>query len=380
MTQSNDEDNSNRPLTALCLTGGGVSGGLCQLGALSALQVVFDSAPFDLIVGTSSGAAVAAAIAGELPVVRLYRALLDPADNYFRLERSHVFSLDIAEWRRTILSAVNAGRHGFATLLARSPAPMPANLWEQMDRFFDALPAGLLSLDRYEHFLADFFLRRQVPNSFRSIHHNLLITAMDLDAGQMVLFGSPGLDHVPVSLACAASMALPVFYSPVRVGNRYYVDGSVLPTTEIDVAVARGAKLIVVLNPNVPVRESHLPGGIPTGHGVQTSLYDKGLMWVYNQTWRTTVQARLQQAAQKVNREGTAHVLVIEPPPQTTALFLENAASWQARRDITQSSFRAAREQLRAWSADQHELLQSLGWKVKSVDDDAESVLDNVTD
>ncbi len=363
MTDTTDVATDARRKTAICLTGGGVTGGLYQLGALSALETVVDLPPFDIIVGTSSGASVAAAIAGGLPVPRLYRALLDPADNYFPLERSHVLNLDVGEWRRTIESGMSAIRHGLATLVARSPAPMPADIWEQFDRLFDALPAGLLSLDRYEHFLADFFLRRRVPNSFRSLQRQLLITATDLDGGDIVLFGSADHDHVPVSLACAASMALPLFFSPVRIGERYYVDGSVAPTTEIDIAVAQGAELILVLNPNVPIRVSALPDGVPTGHGIRSSLRDKGLMWVYNQAMRTSIHARLTEAAARVNSEGKAHVLLLEPEPDVAVRFVNNAASPQARREIMHASHRASRARFRAWTQANADLLASHGWR-----------------
>jgi predicted acylesterase/phospholipase RssA len=366
MTDTTDVALDARPKTAICLTGGGVTGGLYQLGALSALETVVDFPPFDIIVGTSSGASVAAAIAGGLPVPRLYRALLDPADNYFPLERSHVLNLDVGEWRRTIESGMSAIRHGLATLIARSPAPMPADLWEQLDRLFDALPAGLLSLDRYEHFLADFFLRRRVPNSFRSLQRTLLITATDLDGGDVVLFGSADHDHVPISLACTASMALPLFFSPVRIGERYYVDGSVAPTTEIDIAIAQGAKLILVLNPNVPIRVSALPDGVPTGHGIRSSLRDKGLMWVYNQAMRTSIHSRLAEAAARVNAQGDARVLLLEPEPDVAVRFVNNAASPQARREIMHASHRFSRAKFRAWAGENAALLASHGWRVRA--------------
>ncbi len=370
-TQSNNsQTQSNHPKIALCLTGGGLTGGLYQLGALSALETVLNTQPFDLIVGTSSGATLAAAIAADLPVARLYRALLDPADDFFPLERGHILNLDNVEWRRTLFSGVSAIRHGFATLMARSPAPMPADLWEQLDRFFDTWPAGLLSLDRYEHFLADFFLRRRVPNSFRSLDRELLINAMDLDRGENVLFGSAGYDHVPISLACTASMALPMFFSPVRIGHQYFVDGGVAPTTEIDVALARGATLIIVLNPNVPIDISGLPDGVPTGHGVRSSLRDKGMMWVYNQAMRTGVHARLVQAAAKANDADDVHVLLLEPEPDVAVRFVNNPANVSARRDIIQSSYRTSRDQFRSWAQKHVDLLDSLGWQIIRADDE----------
>ncbi|MFW5741247.1 MAG: patatin-like phospholipase family protein [Myxococcota bacterium] len=358
-----------RPKTAICLTGGGFTGGLYQLGALSALQSVVDAPAFDLIVGTSSGASVAAALAGGLPVPRMYRALIDPADNYFPLERAHILALDAGEWRRTISSGMSAIRHGLASLMARSPAPMPADLWEQLDRLFDALPAGLLSLDRYERFLADFFLRRRVPNSFRSIQRELLITATDLDSGEVVLFGGPNHDYVPVSLACTASMALPLFFSPVRIGDRYYVDGSVAPTTEIDIAAAQGAELIIVLNPNAPIDVGALPGGVPTGHGMRQSLRDKGLMWVYNQAMRTSIHARLSEAAARVSASGNVHVLLLEPEPEVAARFVSNVVSLPARREIMHASHRASRERFRRWACEHHAVLQRHGWHLREAEE-----------
>jgi hypothetical protein len=43
--------------------------------------------------------------AGGQPVQRIYRSFLDPADVYFGLERSHLLRADMAEWRRTVVSA-----------------------------------------------------------------------------------------------------------------------------------------------------------------------------------------------------------------------------------------------------------------------------------
>src|SRR6478609_2871046 len=141
-------DAMGRMKIALCLPGGGVTGGMYQIGALSALEDALeglDARGFDLYVGTSSGATVAAALAGGLPVQRLYRALLDPADNYFPLERAHLTRMDLDEWRRTIVTAFGAFKSGLSTLTSRPPAGK--DLWEQLDRLYDSLPAGLFTLD-----------------------------------------------------------------------------------------------------------------------------------------------------------------------------------------------------------------------------------------
>src|SRR6185369_5493228 len=111
---------------ALCLPGGGVTGGMYQIGALSALEDALEGLAgrgFDLYIGTSSGATVAAALAGGLPVQRLYRALLDPADNYFPLERAHLIRTDLDEWRRTIMTTFSALKSSVHSLTSRTLSP-----------------------------------------------------------------------------------------------------------------------------------------------------------------------------------------------------------------------------------------------------------------
>jgi NTE family protein len=62
-----------------------------------------------------------------------------------------------------------------------------------------------------------------------------------------------------VSLADAvyASCALPVFYPPLEIGGRYYVDGGVADTLPIRRAAAGGAELIIAVDVGAgPVKDS----------------------------------------------------------------------------------------------------------------------------
>src|SRR5262245_5275154 len=244
-----------RPKCALCLPGGGLTGALYQIGALAALQdgvSGVDGQSFSIYIGTSSGATVASALAGGIPIDRLYRALLDPVDNFFPLEREHILRIDLDEWRRTLVTSGVAIRHALARLSTRrdsTSGPFHLFLLEQLDRLNDSLPAGLFMLDRYEHFLAQFFLRRSIPNTFRAMPRPLRIAANDIDSGERVMFGAPGFEEVPVSLACAASLALPLFFSPVRIGDRHYLDGGLGDVAHLDIAEQSGAKLSIVVNP-----------------------------------------------------------------------------------------------------------------------------------
>ena len=339
----------SRPRVALCLTGGGVTGAMYQIGALAALEDTFEglsASGFDLYVGVASGASVGAALAGGASVQRLYRSLLDPADNYFPLQRSHLLRMDLPEWRRTISSAVGALRHGAAALLSRAPAPSPEVLWEQLDRFHDSLPAGLFTLDAYERLLEDFFLRRGIPNGFRAMPRALRIPAYDLDSGARVVFGGEGFDDVPVARACAASMALPLFYSPVRIGDRHYIDGTSAAVAHLDLAFDGGADFIVVINPMVPVSTDG--ARVPTGHGRQKSLRDKGMMWIYNQGIRVGAAGRLDDRLAALAPSLRERVLVLSPERTEATLFLHNPASFSNRRAILEYAYRSTRERAAA--------------------------------
>jgi NTE family protein len=349
---------------ALCLGGGGVTGAVYQIGVLAALEDAVEGLEahgFDYYVAASSGATVAAALAGGRSIQRIYRAILDPADDYFPLERKHLLRTDLGEWRRTIVSGAAAMRQGAGSLVARAPTS-PAALWEELDRLNDSLPAGFFSLDAYERFLEDFFVRREVPNTFSAMPKALRIVAHDLDSGEEVLFGSQGFEHVPITRACIASMALPPLYSPVRIGARHYFDAGSAQVKHIDSAVEQGADVVVVVNPMVPI----VAQDVPTGHGSRPSLRDKGMLWVLSQSMRIGVHQLMQEACARITAEGRADVVLIEPEPTDAILFMYNPASFSARRAILEYAYRSTRARVSRWLAAGTRATQRTGWRPKA--------------
>lgn len=333
---------------ALFLPGGGAAGAMYQIAALAALEDAItglNANDFDLFIGASSGASVAAALAGGREVRRIYRALLDPADVYFPLERKHLLKVDVSEWGRAASTVGAALRKAVASALSRSPAPSPLALWEELDRLYDSLPAGFFSLERYERFFADRLTRRGVPNAFGMLPRALRVVAHALDVGEEVLFGDPGFEDVPVTRACTASMALPPFFSPVCVGDRYYIDAGAAQVRALEAAARAEARAVVIVNPMVPVRTHR----VPTGHGDRPSLRDKGAMWVANQAHRISMHALLKEVIERLRRETRTQVILIEPEPTDTLLFMYNPASFAARRAILEQAYRTTRERVSAW-------------------------------
>jgi NTE family protein len=106
------------------------------------------------------------------------------------------------------------------------------------------LTSGLFSIDRFERFVAE-----QLPtNDFRELDRHLLVTAADVDGRGRVVFGRGYREDIPISQAVAASSCVPVLFRPHRIGDRYYMDGEVVRTLSIDLAVEAGADVVIISN------------------------------------------------------------------------------------------------------------------------------------
>lgn len=115
---------------------------------------------------------------------------------------------------------------------------------EEQRRSWGYLTSGLLSIDRFERFVAE-----QLPtDDFRDLDKHLLVTAADIDGRGRVVFGRGYREDVPISRAVAASSCVPVLFRPHRIGDRFYIDGEVVRTLSIDLAVEAGADVVVVSN------------------------------------------------------------------------------------------------------------------------------------
>jgi predicted acylesterase/phospholipase RssA len=332
----------------LCLCGGGITGAMYEVGCLAALEDAFEgfqSSDFDVFVGSSSGSTVAAALAGGLSALRMYRALLDPSDDLFPLQRHHLLRFDTKEWKRVWGSAFGAARHLVSSATSK---PLDLDVWNELDRFTDSLPAGIFTMDAYERFVEEFFHRRGVPRAFVAMPNRLLLVANDLDAGERAVFGRGDLRDVPVASAVAASSAIPLLFAPVRIGERDYVDGGIGEVAHADLAVEEGCDLVLVINPMVPLRSDPQQADVPTGHGKRKRIRDKGLLWVYNQSWRMRTEARFRKLLDEYRADHPdQHVLLLEPDPNDMTIFLYSPMNFAARRVILEDGYKTTMALLR---------------------------------
>src|SRR5438132_8113344 len=138
---------------ALVLAGGGIVGGLYEVGALLALDSVcegFSTCDFDLYVGSSAGAFVAALLANRVSAERLRVALESDQRTLPRLSVSRFMSLP---WRSYLGTAPR-----LAAALRRLVGDLRAHWHEAFvvdtaASLLRVLPRGIFSLDGLERYV-----------------------------------------------------------------------------------------------------------------------------------------------------------------------------------------------------------------------------------
>jgi predicted acylesterase/phospholipase RssA len=326
-----------------------------EVGALAAVDDFLgagsgsplDSTRFDVYVGISAGSFVATALCGGISPQRLAAAVLgDPAER--RLvpqKRSDVFRFEP-------LRAARQGLHLGSALLSSAlrVARGTMSIKEVAGELLAATPPGVFSLKPYQRYLERFLREQGLPRRLCAMPRELYIPVNDLDSGHRVVLGGPGpgaLSEVGIAEAICASSAIPMVFEPVRVNGRDYLDGGTGKADHVDVALKRGAELVLVINPMVPI--AHDPGAGSGLLGRRDRLRDHGILTVYDQTMRMAIKARLHQGLRRWQAEyPKATILILEPDERDADMFLQNPMNFDARVQILRYGYQSAANQLRA--------------------------------
>ena len=210
---------------------GGATKGFAHVGVIRAMEEL--GVVPDILVGASAGAIVGAFLA------------------------QGTSSSEMIDWMRPFWRRQDPKR----SVKARHFVGLPSRgQW----RSAGWLTSGLLSIERFERFLEE----RLPTNDFRDLERHLIVTAADVDGRGRVVFGKGYRERVPISEAVAASSCVPLLFRPFKIGDRYYVDGEVVRTLSLDLALEAGADVIIISNvyrPHItrPGEPSLVHGGAP---------------------------------------------------------------------------------------------------------------------
>ncbi|MCW3010813.1 MAG: patatin-like phospholipase family protein [Solirubrobacterales bacterium] len=330
-----------RSRTALVLGGGGFTGGVYEIGALRALDLLAVNKTvneFDVYVGTSAGAFVASLAANGVTPEEMMRVVNQQVPTPFR-------DIDLGQMLRPNLlefAAKGALLPLRAALLAKELLSRPGQV-SAMDLavgLAEALPSGFYSGKGIERYVRTVLSDPDRTDDFRMLAKELYLTATDLDTCERIVLGSEGWDDVPISTAVAASTALPMVYSPMKVRERELVDGGLVSTTNLDIAVEAGAKLVVVINPLVPyvnpftTQRQTLLGTRPR------HVSDMGFPQIGYQAFKLLAYQRLHEMAKQwEERYPGVDIVLIEPEPDDELMFQTSMMNFASRTEIARHGF-----------------------------------------
>ena len=333
-------------LVGLALAGGGPEGAIYEIGVLRALDDALDGLDLNDIpvtVGVSAGAFLGASLANGITTAQLVRSVVGeaPAEHPFQPEL--FLSPAFGEYVRRGLRVPGLIADALQSVVSdRASSGLVAELVSRLGR---AVPVGIFDNRPLREYLERVFAVRGRTDDFRQLRNKLFVVATDLDSSQTVVFGSPGHDDVPISLAVQASTALPGLYPPVEIGDRFFVDGVLNKTVHASVAFEEGAELVICVNPIVPVDTA---SAVANGAMERGRLTDRGMPGVMSQTFRTLIHSRMGTGmASYRGRYENADLVLFEPPKDDFLMFFTNVFSFSARREVVAHAYRSTLVQLR---------------------------------
>jgi len=334
--------------TALVLGGGGFTGGVYEIGALRALDLLAVNSTvnnFDVYVGTSAGSFIAALCANGVTPEEMMRVVTRQGTPSFK-------DIDIGDLLRPNL--VEFARKGAlmplrALALARQLLSQPGgvSLMDVVMGLADGLPSGLYTGAGIESYLHKVLSEPGRTDSFAELACELYLTATDLDTCERVVFGVEGSEETPISTAVRASGALPMVYAPVQVNDRELIDGGIVSTTNLDLAVQAGAKLVVVINPIVPF-VNDFSTTVRTMRGTRPRrVSDMGFAQIGYQVFKLVAHQRLHELAKHwEERYPGVDIVLIEPEPTDELMFQTSMMSFTSRVEIARHGFESVTKQL----------------------------------
>jgi NTE family protein len=327
--------------TALVLGGGGFTGGVYEIGALRALDLLAVNRTvneFDVYVGTSAGSFVASLAANGVTPEEMMRVVNQQVPTPFEdVDRGTLMRPNYREFAQSAallpLRVLGLARSLVGQLGSASVIDLAVGLAE-------ALPSGAYDSKAIEDYLEKVLGDPDRTNDFRLIEKELYLAATDLDTCERVVLGGPDWDDIPISRSVAASTALPMVYKPVEIRGRHLIDGGIRSTTNVDIAVERGAKFVVVVNPLVPY-VNDFQKVIPTALGSRVRrVADMGFPQIGYQAFKLLAHQRLHEAVRHwADKYPGVDIILIEPDPNDELMFETNILNFTRRTEIARHGF-----------------------------------------
>lgn len=330
---------------ALVLSGGGITGYLYEIGVLAALEQALPhgglAQHFDVFVGTSAGSVAAALLANGARASEIFSVLREDVDSPFNFRPEDVFGTADGGALRLLGQFLRPLAGAVARALRQ---PSRSTLATVLADFQEHHPPGFYSTEPLERTLCERFTALGYPHRFRELRSTLCVTGVDIDTGERLVFGEGEFADAHICRAVAASCAIPIFFRPIRIGDRDVMDGAVAEATPLDIAVARGARHIVYINPLVPICNDRTKLCLPLDGGHCARLADKGVGWIGEQALRVLLAAKLRDTLMSLRaRRPDLVIHTIQPGQDELPMFMHHMMSFAARRELLDYGYACGR-------------------------------------
>ncbi len=337
-----EDEPARRAPSGLALAGGGPLGSIYEVGALVALDEALCGLRLndcDVFVGVSSGAFFAAGLANGLSPREMHARFIETTAHDDPFEPEVLVKLALREYGQRIAMLPRLFASALSDYLRGDSKRRPIESFQLLSK---ALPNGVFDSAPVRRYLQRLAATPGLTDDFRELKRKLFIIAADLDTTDLVTFGAPGFDHVPISKAVEASAALPGYFPPVKIEGRHYVDGALLKTLHASAALKEGVKLLFAINPLVPYKaERQLP------EAEAKSLAEDGLVTVLSQTFRSLIYSRMKVGMERYRHEyPDADIVLFEPRRDDREMFFTNVFSYADRRRLCEHAYQQTREDL----------------------------------
>ena len=330
-----------RSRTALVLGGGGFTGGVYEIGALRALDLLAVNRTvnqFDVYVGTSAGSFVAALTANGVTPEEMMRVVNQQVPTPFKdVDRSTLMRPNALEFAQSAalmpLKMLGLARTFLGQIRSTSVIDLAVGIAE-------ALPSGLYDSRGIQAYLESVLSDPDRVNDFRLLQNELYLTATDLDTCERIVLGGAGVGR-------RADLARRGGLHGAADGLQAGGDQGAPPgrrrlrsTTNVDLAVEAGAKFVIVVNPLVPY-VNDFQKVIPTMLGSRVRrVADMGFPQIGYQAFKLLAHQRLHEAVRhwKEKYPGV-DIILIEPDPNDELMFETNILNFTRRVEIARHGF-----------------------------------------
>lgn len=310
----------------VALSGGGLEGMLYQLGVLYALERSIQGRKLsdaNVFSGVSSGAIGATLMASNVPLIEVIKAMHGKSDLIEPFTSSTIFDL--------------AGSSILSRVLRESISWSGLDPGKWIKQTLKAIPTGFFKGESIRQYLKHCIEVTGGRDNFEAIKSELYVGATDMDTFEHVVFGQEPWKNVPISEAIYASCALPLVFEPNQINGRWFVDGQITKTCNLELVIERGCDLVFIIDPLKPLG-TLIPG----------SVDKKGGYYAMVQTIKALVYTRFHSVLSHLTeRYPQTDFIVFQPDEDVAQLMAGSPMRYRIRTQVIHMAYQQTMRQLR---------------------------------